>query len=61
MSWEVAEAAARECLDAYLQALQRGDREAAAFWRAVATERIVNLNDAIGKYFRESGRADGAQ
>jgi HD-GYP domain-containing protein (c-di-GMP phosphodiesterase class II) len=61
MSWEVAEAAARELLDAYLQALQRGDYEAAEFWRRNASERIVNLNDAIGKHLRESGRADGAE
>ena len=59
MSWEVAEAAVRELLDAYLQALQRGDREAAEFWRQNCAERIGNLNDAIRDYY-ESGRADGA-
>jgi hypothetical protein len=51
MSWEIAEAAARECLEAYLQALQRGDYESAEFWRQVTTERIGNLNDALRDYF----------
>jgi hypothetical protein len=60
MSWEVAEAAARECLEGYLAALQRGDRESAEFWRANATERIVNLNDAIGNYLK-SGGTDSAE
>jgi hypothetical protein len=60
MSWEVAEAAARECLEGYLAALQRGDRESAEFWRVNATERIVNLNDAIGNYLK-SGGSDGTE
>ena len=60
MSWEVAEAAVRELLDAYLQALQRGDREAAEFWRQNCAERIGNLNDAIRNHI-ESGRTDGTE
>lgn len=60
MSWEVAEAATYECLDAYLQAIQRGDHVAAEFWRRNTLERIVNLNDAIRNHI-ESGRADGAE
>jgi hypothetical protein len=55
MSWEVAEAAARECLEAYLHALQRGDRESAEFWRRVATERVVNLSDALRNHFQFGG------
>ena len=47
MSWQIAEAAARECLEGYLFAIQRGDMESAEFWRANTVERIVNLNDAI--------------
>jgi hypothetical protein len=60
MSWEVAEAAARECLEAYLQAVQRGDYEAAEFWRLNAIERIGNLNDALRNYFW-SGGTDSAE
>jgi hypothetical protein len=60
MSWEVAQAATLECLEAYLAALQRGDWESAEFWRKNTTERIVNLNDAIGNYLR-SGGTDGAE
>jgi hypothetical protein len=60
MSWEVAEAAARECLEAYLEALQRLDFESAEFWRKNTSERIVNLNDAIRNYI-ESGGIDGAE
>jgi hypothetical protein len=60
MSWEVAQAAALECLEAYLEALQRGDWNQAEFWRRNATERIVNLNDAIGNYLK-SGGVDGAE
>ena len=60
MSWQIAEAAARECLEGYLFAIQRGDMESAEFWRANTVERIVNLNDAIRNYY-QSGRADGTE
>jgi hypothetical protein len=55
MSWEVAEAATRECLEAYLQAIQRGDMESAEFWRRNTIERIVNLNDAIRNHYQSGG------
>jgi hypothetical protein len=60
MSWEVAEAAAYECLEAYLAALQRGDFESAKFWRDVTSERIGNLNDALGNYLKSCG-SDGTE
>jgi ribosome assembly protein YihI (activator of Der GTPase) len=60
MSWEVAQAAALECLDAYLEALQRADFESAQFWRDNTLERIGNLNVALGNYL-ESGGADGTK
>ena len=60
MSWEVAQVAALECLEAYLEALQRGDSEGAEFWRRNTTERIGNLNDAIRNY-QQSRRPDGAE
>lgn len=60
MSWEVAQAAALECLEAYLEALQRADFESAEFWKHNTTERIVNLNVAIGHHFRVGG-TDGAE
>jgi hypothetical protein len=60
MSWEVAEAAAYECLEAYLAALHRGDWESANFWRDVTNERIGNLNVALGNYLRTQ-RSDGAE
>jgi hypothetical protein len=60
MSWEVAEAAAYECLEAYLAALHRGDWESANFWRDVTNERIGNLNVALGNYLK-SQRSDGTE
>ena len=58
MSWEIAEAATRETLEAYIEALQREDWESAEFWRTVVLERLVSLNVAIGDYFG-SGGVDG--
>lgn len=55
MSWEVAEAATRECLEAYLAAIQRGDPVSAEFWRRNTIERIVNLNDAIRNHYQSGG------
>jgi hypothetical protein len=60
MSWEVAQVAALECLEAYLEAIHRGDWEAANFWRDNTMQRIGNLNDALRNY-HESGRADSAE
>lgn len=60
MSWEIVEASARECLEAYLQALQRGDRASADFWRGQVSERLVVLSDAVRNHL-ESGGADGSQ
>jgi hypothetical protein len=60
MSWEVAQVAALECLEAYLEAIHRGDWEAANFWRDNTMQRIGNLNDALRNY-HESGRADSTE
>jgi hypothetical protein len=60
MSWEVAEAAAYECLEAYLEAIMRADFESAQFWRDVTMERLGDLNVALGNYLK-SGGADGAE
>ena len=60
MSWEIVEASARECLDAYLAAIHRGDYAQAEFWRLNVIERLVVLSDAV-RHYRGPGGADRAQ
>ncbi len=60
MSWEIVEASARECLEAYLSAIHRGDHAQAEYWRGVVMERLVVLGDAARNH-RGSGGTDRAQ
>jgi len=52
----IVEASARECLEAYVEALERLEFEQAAFWRLCTLERLEKLNGSI----ENSAGADGA-
>lgn len=44
-----------EVLQAYLEAVKRGDSEQIPFWRAVLLERMATVNDAVKHHQRASG------
>ncbi len=55
MNWEVLEASSREVLEAYVEAVERGETERIRFWRAVVVERLVMCHAALTDYYGTSG------
>jgi hypothetical protein len=54
-NWEVLKAATREVLEAYHEAVVRGDVESAEFWRPIVVERLVLIRGAFEHYHGASG------
>ena len=59
MNSAIVRAATREVLEAYEQALRRGDLAGALFWRPYVVERLELLNEHVGDS-TGTGGADSA-
>lgn len=48
-------ASVMEVLQAYLEAVKKGDSDQITFWRSVLLERMATVNDAVKYHQRASG------
>ncbi len=55
MNLVIMEASSREVLEAYVEAVERGEPERIEFWRYVVVERLVMMHAALTDYYRTGG------